>query len=342
MGRTEIIKSIFNKTTSSKAIHDAILLVEDISGDFSLDLGYGGKTIDTPVFTASVGKLFTTTCVLILKEQGKLALDDPLSKYFDSSILDRLHVSNDIDYSNQLTISNLLFQTSGLPDWLGNGRDKEIFLNDDKFLSFEEKISTIKKDKRHFVPSSRSGYSDTNFSILGKIIENITEMSLAEVCHEWIFKPLGLTKTYLPTSAEDFVTKVFYKDELLYRPNAMRAASGSGDAMTTTRELMIFIKAFFGGKLFPEANFERLAKYGKLGFLVMGGAWYGGGYVRIPLGVPEKLFMGKGELLGHSGATGAFAFYHTESELYFVGDCNQLARPDIPIALVVKLAMKLK
>jgi len=53
-------------------------------------------------------------------------------------------------------------------------------------------------------------------------------------------------------------------------------------------------------------------------------------------------FMGKGELIGHSGSTGSFAFYYPEKDLYFVGDFNQMANPGLPIKLVMKLAMKLK
>jgi len=341
MNNSEIIAKVFNKATASKGVHEAVLLVENTKGDFSLDLGYGGRDADSPIFTASVGKLFTTTCILILEEQNKLALSDPLTKYFDSTILDGLHIFKGVDYGDQLTISNLLFQTSGIPDWLGNGRDKKIYIDDDLFVSFEEKIASIKKDKRYFPPGTRTHYSDTNFSILGKIVEIITKMPLAKVCKEWIFKPLELSNTYLPSSNEDFVINVFYKEKSLHRPNAMLSASGSGDGMTTTRELMIFLKAFFSCTFFSGKTFKKLSKYGSMG-LTMGGAWYGGGHVRIPLGTPKTLFMGKGELLGHSGATGCFAFYYPEKDLYFVGDFNQAANPALPIMTVINLAIKLK
>jgi len=111
--------------------------------------------------------------------------------------------------------------------------------------------------------------------------------------------------------------------------------------MTTARELMTFLKAFFDGTFFPKDTFRKLSKYGQLQ-ITMGGAWYGGGYMRIPLGVPRTLFMGKGELLGHSGATGSLAFYYPEKDLYFVGDFNQVANPGLPIMTAVNLAVKMK
>jgi len=340
MSNTQVIEKLFSKTTNLKSVHEATILVQNGNGDFSVDFSYGGKTADTPMFTASIGKLFTTTCILILEKQNKLSLNDPIAKYLDKSTIDGLHIYKGVDYSEKLTISNLLFQTSGIPDWLENGRDKKIFIDDDLYMSFEEKIASIKNDKRFFAPNSRSRYSDTNFSILGKIIENISQMPMAQVCYDWIFNPLQLSKTYLPTTKEACTTNIFYKEKALYRPNAMMAASGSGDGMTTARELMVFLKAFFGGVLFEKNTFNKLSKYGKLQ-LTMGGAWYGGGYMQIPLGVARTLFKGSGELLGHSGATGSFAFYYPEKDYYFVGDFNQAARPDLPITTVIKLATNL-
>ena len=55
-----------------------------------------------------------------------------------------------------------------------------------------------------------------------------------------------------------------------------------------------------------------------------------------------KRCMGKGELLGHSGSTGAFAFYHPASDLFFVGDVNQMAKPALPVRLVMRLAMSIR
>ena len=121
----------------------------------------------------------------------------------------------------------------------------------------------------------------------------------------------------------------------------MRAASGSGDAITTARDLMVYLKAFFTGKFFDVMTFKKLSNYGKLQ-ITMGGAWYGGGYMRIPLGVPRTLFMGSGELLGHTGATGSFALYYPSKNLFFVGDFNQAAKPGLPIMTAVNLATKLK
>ena len=162
---------------------------------------------------------------------------------------------------------------------------------------------------------------------------------MAKVCSEWIFKPLGLLKTFLPTE-NDKVPDAYHKNRAMNLPKFMQSAAESGNAITTARELMVFTKAFFNGKLFPKEMFTKLSKFGQLQ-ITMSVIQYGGGYMRIPLNTMGTLFMGKGELLGHSGATGSFAFYYSEKDLYFVGDVNQLSNPSIPIILVMKLAMKI-
>lgn len=104
---------------------------------------------------------------------------------------------------------------------------------------------------------------------------------------------------------------------------------------------MIFTKAFFGGKLVNKDNFNSLSSYNKLQ-APMGPVYYGGGYMQIPLGGIINLFMGEGELLGHSGSTGSFAFYYPIKDLYIVGDINQMSNAALPIRLIIKLAMAAK
>src|SRR5699024_7836459 len=109
--KKEVIDSIFQKTTKNKLLHEAVLLVEDSYGKFSYHLEYGGKGIDTPFLIASITKLFTTSCIFILKDQGRLSLDDPLIKYIDKEKLQYLHIYRGQEFSEQLTIAHLLCHT---------------------------------------------------------------------------------------------------------------------------------------------------------------------------------------------------------------------------------------
>ncbi|MNC77923.1 hypothetical protein D3C75_1300130 [compost metagenome] len=64
--------------------------------------------------------------------------------------------------------------------------------------------------------------------------------------------------------------------------------------------------------------------------------------MRIPLNGISSFFMGKGELIGHTGSTGSFAFYYPDKDLYLVGDVNQLASPAMPVRMAMQVAMSIK
>lgn len=74
----------------------------------------------------------------------------------------------------------------------------------------------------------------------------------------------------------------------------------------------------------------------------MGPICYGGGYMQLPLDGIINLFLGKGELIGHTGSTGSFAFYYPVKDLFFVGNINQMSNPAIPFRLSMQLAMASK
>ncbi len=311
---------IFSRVVKSKKIHESVLFIQNGNGDFSYKNEYGGKSIDEPLLMASITKLFTTTCILILLEQGKLSFDDKVTRFFDHGNLSGLHHYKGQEYTPKLTIAHLLFQTSGLPDVSEEGKNnlRKLVLQEDMNITIDELIALTKEMKPHFAPDTlnKSHYADINFDILGKIIESATNSSLKDVFKEFIFKPLGLKKTYLPIDEDDFIPNVYYKNKALSLPKYLKSCPASGGAISTAREMMVFIKAFFGGGLFNKDIFHQLENYKKLQ-ITFYPIQYGGGYMRIPLGGLSVLFMGKGELIGHSGSTGSFAFYYPEKDLFF-------------------------
>lgn len=338
------VEKLFEKTMNNKLIHESVLVIENSNGDFSYDLGYGGKEADTPFLIASITKLFTSTCIFILKEQGKLSLDDKIAKYFGEDTMSRLHIYKGQEYSMDLTLSHLLFHTSGLPDAIeeGSNEAKKRASYKDRKISIDETIMKTKQSKPHFPPNmgKKAHYANVNFDLLGRIIEIVSESTLEEVYKQFIFNPLGLKSTYLPTD-DDFVPSVYYRDTSFHLPKMVKSIRASGGCISTARELMIFMKAFFAGKLFNKTVFNELEVNNKLQ-ASMSPIRYGAGYMKIPLGGLVTLFMGKGELLGHSGSTGSFAFYYPESDLFFVGDVNQMANPALPVRLAMRLAMSIR
>lgn len=343
--RAQKFEKIFDKITRSKQIYEGILLIESTRGDFSFSKGYGGRKLNSPLLMASITKLFTTTCILLLLEQGKLSLDDKVAQYFDRSLISGIHVYGGKEYTFELTIFDLLFQISGLPDVYEEGKDclKTNIIKEDSYFTIDEMIARVKKLKPHFAPRTgrKAYYADINFDLLGEIIEKVSGLTLPEAYRQYIYEPLGLIKTYLPQSENEYVPRIYYKNKAIHRPRVVISSRASGGCVTTASELMIFIKAFFGGRLFNEEIFARLSTYKQLQ-ASMGPIYYGGGYMRIPLNGLVTLFMGKGELIGHSGSTGSFAFYYPIRDLYFVGDLNQMANAALPVRLSMQLAVSSK
>jgi len=331
-------EKIIEKVYGKKKIHELVVLLENTEGSISWNKGYN-KNIDSPMLMASITKLFITTCILILKEQGKLSLQDKISDYLDKSILDGIHIYKNKDYSHELLISDLLFQVSGLPNCFLEGQEafQKKVIKEDLYISFDEVIAITKTMKPKFEPhkTGRSYYSDLNFDLLGKIIENITQLNLDEVFKLYIFTPLGLKSTYIITKETDFAPKLYYKQRSISVVKCLMSSPASGGGITTARELMIFLKGFWGGKLFNKSVFYELEEHNPLQ-ISYGGIHYAGGYMYINCGLP---FIKKNQLIGHSGTTGSFAFYCPQTDLFFVGDVNQACNPSIPIRLVMRLEM---
>ncbi|MDW0118532.1 serine hydrolase domain-containing protein [Sporosarcina thermotolerans] len=342
---TKQYDKIFSRIVKSKQIHESVLFIQNRNGDFSYKNEYGGKSIDAPLLMASITKLFTTTCILILLEQGKLSLDDKVTRFFDNGKLNGLHLYKGQEYTAKLTIAHLLFQTSGLPDVSEEGKNnlRKRVLHEDMNITIDELIALTKKMKPLFAPNTmnRSHYADINFYILGQIIESVANSSLEGVFTSFIFEPLGLEKTYLVIDEDDFIPSIYFKNNALSLPKYIKSCRASGGAITTAREMMVFIKAFFGGDLFNKEIFRELEKYMKLQISFYP-IQYGGGYMRIPLGGFTMFFIGKGELIGHSGSTGSFAFYYPEKDLFFVGDVNQSANPATAVRMAIRLAVSSK
>lgn len=340
--KTDKSSSIFKKMTNSKSIHEATLLIENGDGNFCFSQNYGDKNIDSPIIIASITKMITTACILILKEKNKLLLTDRAIDYFESDILKELHILKGKDYTNEITIMHLLTQSSGLPNVYLEAKSniRKKMISQDIDYSFEEFITICKTVKPHFSPqsSSKAYYADINFDILGKIIEKVTNLSLDQVFRNYIFEPLGLTNTYLPISNENFIPCIYNKSNKLYRPNSLISSPASGGVISTTKELMVFLKAFFQGKLFDIDCFNEFPIYKKLQ-VTFAPIRYGLGHMQIPLGGISTMFQGKGQLIGHSGSTGSYAFYNPETDLYFVGDLNQMAKPTYPVRLAIQLAL---
>ncbi len=300
---------------------------------------------DQAYFIASTTKLFTTALILRLKSEGKLNLDDKISKYLSPSILQDLHVYKGHDYSGEITIKQLLAHTSGLPDYFqgkgtnGQSLEDELKSGHDQAWTFEQAIERAKSIKPLFVPGAKgkAHYSDANFQLLGRIIEISTNKSYSENCNQLIIKPLCLSSTYLYHDCNDTTPKALYfKNNKLIIPKAMASFGADGGIVSTSGDLLIFIQAFFTGTLFPAEYINELQQWNKIFFPMRSG-------IGIHLFKLPWLFNPTGAVpyfIGHSGLSGALAYYSPQENLFIVGTVNQVAHPDISFKTMIKLAQK--
>ncbi len=145
-------------------------------------------TSDLHTRIGSVTKTFTGTVVLQLVEDGDLALDDPIEDYIPG-----------VPNGDRITVRHLLNMTSGLASYTFNQEFGERLFGDptatippDKLLEYGYADSPI------FEPGAMYNYSNTNFVLLGKLIEKVTGEPAFDVIRERVIEPLELTETSWP------------------------------------------------------------------------------------------------------------------------------------------------
>jgi D-alanyl-D-alanine carboxypeptidase len=343
--KEKLLQTVLDKVVDGKKIFGASFAIKK---DNLVWYGSSGNlSIDKPYFIASTTKLFTTAIILQLRANGKLNLNDRISSYLEKSILTGLVFYKGKEYSEELTIKHLLSHTSGLPDYFqGKGAnekslEEEIISGNDQFWTFEQAMERTKKMKPLFVPGTKNkaNYSDANFQLLGKIIETITNKSYSENCKTLIINVLSLRNTYLYQDPTDSKPKtLYYKSNELDIPKAMTSFGADGGMVSTSADMLTFIEAFFNGKLFPSSYINELQEWNKIFFPMRSG-------IGIHLFKLPWIFNPTGTVpyfIGHSGLSGALAYYSPKENVFIAGTVNQVAHPDISFKTMIKLTQIVK
>ncbi|GKX65280.1 serine hydrolase domain-containing protein [Inconstantimicrobium mannanitabidum] len=304
---------------SENKINGTSYRIETVDGTFKWSHASGKMQVDTQYALASITKMYTTAVMLKLSDEGKVNLDDTIDKYLSNDIVDKLHVYNGVDYSHKITVNQLMSHTSGLPDYgsedlKGQPSVGYIVQNiRDYAYDFSELINRTKNLTPHFAPGTegKAYYSDGNFQLLGKIIEKVTSLDLSEAYKKYIFQPLSLKKTYLSEKGMKWdIQLVEFPRGLTGRPLSNASGRSTGGMVSNTSDNMIFLKAFFNGKLFDKAHLSKMQNFNDIEPTPLK---YGTGLMECNL---------EYELIGHMGSLGTLAFYCPEKKLYIVGSTN--------------------
>jgi D-alanyl-D-alanine carboxypeptidase len=313
------------------------------SGAAGIARGNMPMTSDTPIYIASITKLYTATAVMLLVEKGSLSLDDPMAKYLPGELINGIHVYKGKDYSARVTIRELLSHTSGIPDYYSDkapdGKNLfELFIESpDRSWTVDETIARARNDlKPKFLPGTDTAYSDTNYQLLGKVIEAATGRPLDVVYEDFIFRPLALEHTWLvghgrsqarqyPSPAE-----VFYGDRNITKIRSNGAYSADGGIVSTAEEMDLFLKALNEGRIIRPASLKLMHNWRRL----EGPLQYGYGTMYFNLPAPLRGITGIPPLWGHSGSTGSFLYYSQGLDLYMAGTIDQVESKIRPFLLM--------
>jgi D-alanyl-D-alanine carboxypeptidase len=204
-------RPLIERAGSNRAIHELALSAKS-GRTGAVAEGFIGRIDgaeigpDTPYFLASANKLYITAILMQLVAQKGLALDNTMAGFFAPGYLDGLHVLGNVDRTDEITVEQLLSYTSGLADYFeqkqpgGKTFAGGILSGQDTAFSLDDVVEMVRSGmKPAFVPGApgRAFYADTNFQLLGAIIENITGLGLGEVVDRQICGPLGLKNTFL-------------------------------------------------------------------------------------------------------------------------------------------------
>lgn len=184
------VKAYVGQLVAEEKFSGALLIAKD--GKPILTQAFGLASIahqvpnrlDTKFNLGSMNKMFTAVAIAQLAEQGKLAFDDPIAKHL-------------LDYPNQevaskVTIHHLLTHTSGLTDYFN---DKFTEASRARFRTVQDFFPLFVDEPLEFEPGSQWAYSNSNFIVLGAIVEAVSGQSYFDYVREHIYQPAGMINT---------------------------------------------------------------------------------------------------------------------------------------------------
>ncbi len=270
----------------------------------------------------SITKQFTAAAIMLLAEQKKLALSDNVGQYLPAFA----------GTVGAVTIEHLLTHTSGIRNYTELPQFVERMKSD---ISVDDGIAFFKDAKPEFAQGERFAYSNSNYFLLGAIIERVSGMPYADFMARNVFEPLQLTHTRIETGNAPPADVIGYTQErrkLTVSPDySMRWPYAAGALRTSVDDLALWDQAIVHGKLLKPESWQRMTTSYRLhGIRVTG---YGYGFF-------IRSIRGKAAI-EHGGDIGGFSadiMHFPQQEIFIAVLANNDAGDPAPDELAAKIA----
>lgn len=221
----------------------------------------------------SITKMFTAAMIFQLIEENKLKLTDTLDKFFPQ-----------IPNAQKITLAQMLGHRSGIFDLTDNSDFRSMKTQP---KTRDEMLAIVAKGKSAFEPGEKAEYSNSNYVLLGYIVEKAGGKSYQDALTQRITSKIGLKDTYLgtgyvDTSKNEGRSYSFIGDWKQESETHLSIPGGAGAIISTPNDLTKFIHALFDGKIVSKESLEQMKPKDQ----------YGLGINRYPLG--DKTFYGHG------------------------------------------------
>lgn len=235
--------------------------------------GYADKnagrklSADASVQLASTSKTFTATAIMYLHQHKYLNIDHPVKTYFPT-----------FPYAN-VTIKMLLNHRSGIPDylkWYARYNKNTITpIYNDELLGMFAKY----KPRLEFTPNTRFKYSNSNYAILARLIEEVTEMNYKDFMKQYVFDPIGMKNTFVYDPADGLpgkATKSYRASWEIFPIVFSDGIYGDKGIYSTVRDMYRWDQSFYDYEFMDSATTEYA--YGPCSFETAGVKNYGLGW----------------------------------------------------------------
>ena len=217
--------------------------------------------MDGEVRIGSNTKTFVAVVVMQMVQEGKVGLDEPIETYLPGLIK-----GEGIDGS-RITVRQLLQHTSGLPEYTdttpGSG---DIFQVKDHYIPPRDLLDTALGKPAQFEPGAQWKYTNTNYLVLGMLVERVSQRPVGEQIDERIVKKLGLSHTYFPAPGDRSIKGTHPQGYHLSAEGKLEDITemdpvwgwAAGAMVSTPSELNTFFQAVFDGRLLTQSSIDEM------------------------------------------------------------------------------------